>query len=46
MVSTLFTLILVPVLFSLFNDVGRWMSRLMGREDDVEVAVSVRAAGD
>ena len=30
MVSTVFTLVLVPVLFSLFNDLGEWMGRLRG----------------
>ena len=33
LVSTLFTLILVPVLFSLFNDFGQRMRRMLGREE-------------
>ena len=30
MVSTVFTLVLVPVLFSLVNDFGGWVGRLRG----------------
>tara|TARA_Y100000588_G_scaffold374607_1_gene449828 strand:+ start:67 stop:201 length:135 start_codon:yes stop_codon:yes gene_type:complete len=44
MVSTFFTLILVPVLFSLFNDAGNRIARIFGR--DREHPVPVRAAGD
>ena len=43
MVSTLFTLILVPLLFSLSNDFGTYLRRLMGKPELPENQVALQA---